>query len=104
VVAVPLPGRGTGLLVSRNHEAFAVFARARSFRNGEVVGLRWRRHEVDEVWQTERLAYVADFQVGPLERGREPLLVVGAVTSFDGVLASAQSYLTLIPLTGAFSR
>lgn len=104
VVAVQLPGQGAGLLVSRNHEAAGFFARARSFTNGEVVGLLWQRHELNEVWQTERLAYVADFQVGPLERGRESFLVVGAVTSFDGLFTSPASYLTVIPLRAAFSR
>jgi hypothetical protein len=104
VLAVHLPGQGTGLLVSRNHEAVAMFARARTFRNGEVVGLGWRRHEVDEIWQTERLAYVADFQVGALQRGREPLLVVGAVTAFEGVFGAPRSHLALIPLRGPFSR
>lgn len=104
VVAVQLPGQGTGLLVSRNHEAAPIFARARNFRNGEVIGLLWQRYELNEIWQTERLAYVADFQVGPLERGREPVLVVGAVTSFDGVFGSARSYLTVIPLRATFSR
>jgi TolB-like protein len=104
VLAVHLPGQGTGLLVSRNHEAVAMFARARTFRSGEVVGLGWRRHEVDEIWQTERLAYVADFQVGALQRGREPLLVVGAVTEFEGVFGAPRSHLALIPLRGPFSR
>jgi hypothetical protein len=81
-----------------------MFARARTFRSGEVVGLGWRRHEVDEIWQTERLAYVADFQVGALQRGREPLLVVGAVTEFEGVFGAPRSHLALIPLRGPFSR
>jgi TolB-like protein len=104
VVAVQLPGQGTGLLVSRNYEAAPIFARARNFRNGEVIGLLWQRYELNETWQTERLAYVADFQVGTLERGREPFLVVGAVTSFDGIFGAARSYLTVIPLRATFNR
>jgi hypothetical protein len=54
--------------------------------------------------QTRQFAYVADFQVGTLEGGREPLLVVGAVTNFDGLLGAAGSYVALIPLGSAFSR
>jgi hypothetical protein len=104
VVAVHLPGQASGLLVSRNHEVAPIFARARTFSNGEVVGLVWQKYELTEIWQTERLGYVADFQVGALERGREPLLVVGAVTDFDGIFASARSYLALIPLRAAFGR
>jgi hypothetical protein len=104
VVAVPIPGEGLGLLVSRNHEVFGVLDRLRSFTNGEVVGLRWRRGEVNEMGQTRQFAYVADFQVGTLEGGREPLLVAGAVTNFDGLLGAAGSYVALIPLGSAFSR
>jgi hypothetical protein len=104
VLAVHLPGQGTGLLVSRNHEAYPAFARARMFRNGEIVGLRWGTNAVDEIWQSQQLAYVADFQIGPLERGREPFLVVGAVTEFGGLLASPASYVTVIPLRAPFGR
>ena len=104
VVAVDLPGQGARVLVSRNHEALAIFDRLRTFTSGEVVSLRWQRGEVDEIWQTERFAYVADFQVGPLERGREPMLVVASVTNFDGWFTAPSSYLSLIPLKASFGR
>jgi hypothetical protein len=104
MLAVQLPGQGTTLLVSQNHEAFGVFDRLRTFRDGEIVGLRWRRGEVDEIGHTERFAYVADFQVGSLENGREPLLVVASVTSFDGVFGSAASFLTVMPLRTALRQ
>ena len=68
------------------------------------MSLRWQRGEVDEIWQTERFAYVADFQVGPVERGREPMLVVASVTNFDGLFTAPSSYLSLIPLRASFGR
>src|SRR5206468_3306976 len=43
VVAVDLPGQGARVLVSRNHEALAIFDRLRTFTSGEVVSLRWQR-------------------------------------------------------------
>jgi TolB-like protein len=104
VLIVQLPGQGPTVLLSRNNEVFGVLDRLRTFRDGEIVGLRLRRGEVNEIGHTERFAYVADFQVGTLENGREPLLVVASVTSFDGVFGSAASYLTVMPLRTALRQ
>jgi len=101
ILAVNLPGQETTLLVSRNHETIGVFERLRTFTNGEVIALRWKDDDLDEVWQTERLAYVADFQVGSLQPRGQPVLVIGTVTNFEGVLASARSRLVVVPLAGS---
>ena len=98
ILAVNLPGQGTGLLVSRNHETIGFFDRLRTFTNGEVIGLRWSQEDLDEVWRTERLAYVADFAVAPLQPRGEPVLVIGTVTDFEGMLASPRSRLVVVPL------
>ena len=98
LLTVNLPGQGTRLLVSRNYESIAIFYRLRTFTNGEVIGLRWHQEDLDEVWRTERLAYVADFQVGPLQPGGQPVLVIGTVTDFEGMLVSPRSRLVVVPL------
>ena len=104
ILAVNLPGQGTGLLVSRNHEAFGAFQRLRTFRNGEVIGLQWKNEELGEFWRTEQLSYVADFQVGPLQPRGEPFLVVGTVTEFAGIISSPRSHLVVVPLEGVTLR
>ncbi|MBI1893739.1 MAG: VCBS repeat-containing protein [Candidatus Rokubacteria bacterium] len=101
ILAVNLPGQGTGLLVSRNHETIGVFERLRTFTNGEVIALQWKGDDLDEVWQTERLAYVADFAVAPLQPRGEPMLLIGTVTDFEGMFASGRSRLVVVPLTGS---
>ncbi len=104
ILATTLPGSGPVILVGRNHEAYGFFNRARNFTQGEVVGLRFTQGDLDEVWRTEQLAYVADFQVAPLGPRGEPVLVVGTVTDFEGLMAKPKSWLGLVPLGAAASR
>ncbi len=98
ILAVNLPGRGPLLLVSQNHEFLGIFQRLKTFTNGEVIALQWKDGDLDEVWRTEPLAYVADFQIAPLQQRGEPFLAIGTVTDFGGVFASPRSRVVLIPL------
>jgi hypothetical protein len=93
-----LPGHGTALLVSRNHESLGIFSRFKTFTNGEVIALRWSQEDLEEVWRTESLAYVADFQVASLPPQNQPVLIVGTVTEFGGVFGSPRSRLVFVPL------
>ncbi len=104
ILAVDLPGGGLVLLVSRNHEFLGIFQRLKTFRNGEVIALQWKDGDLDEIWRTESLAYVADFQVGPLQQRGEPFLVIGTVTDFGGIFTAARSRLVLVPLGGISSQ
>lgn len=96
--AIKLPGRRVSLLAAQNHEAIGFFHRARDFTNGEIVALRWQADGLEEVWRTERLAYVADFQVSTLKPGDAPVLVIGTVTTFRGAFSPPRSFIVLAPL------
>lgn len=96
--AVKLPGRRMSLLAAQNHESVGIFNRARNFTNGEVVALRWQADGLAEVWRTERLAYVADFQVTTLKPGDAPILVIGTVATFQGATSTPRSIIVLAPL------
>lgn len=95
---VRLPGRGTSLLAAQNHESIGFLYRARNFTGGEIVALRWQEDGLAEVWRSDRLAYVADFQVSALEPGAAPTLVIGTVASFEGMFDAPRSFIVLAPL------
>ena len=96
--AVNLPRRGLSLLAAQNHESTGVFYRARTFTGGEVVALRLEDDGLVEVWRTERLAYVADFQVSVLQPGGEPMLVIATVSDFEGLVGAPRSFIVVTSL------
>jgi len=96
--AVTLPGNGLGFLAAQNQESIGVFYRARNFTGGNVVALRWQDDGLEEVWRTEQLAYVADFQVSELQPSGEPMLVIATVSDFEGMLSKPRSFLVVTPL------
>jgi hypothetical protein len=96
--AVKLPRRGLSLLAAQNHESISAFYRARTFTGGEVVALRLQDDGFVEVWRTERLAYVADFQVSVLQPGGEPMVVIATVAAFEGLVGAPRSFIVVTPL------
>jgi TolB-like protein len=96
--AVTLPGNGLGLLAAQNQESIGFFYRARNFTGGNVVALRWQDQGLSEVWRTEPLAYVADFQVSELQASGEPMLVIATVSDFEGAVSKPRSFVVVTPL------
>ena len=96
--AVTLPGNGLGFVAAQNQESIGFFYRARNFTGGNVVALRWQDEGLNEVWRTEQLAYIADFQVSELQPSGEPMLVIATVSDFEGLTSKPRSFVVVTPL------
>jgi hypothetical protein len=96
--AVAMPDNRLGLLAAQNQESIGFFYRARNFTGGNVVALRWQDDGLSEVWRTEQLAYVADFQVTQLQPSGEPMLVIATVSDFAGLTSRPRSFVVVTPL------